>query len=306
MILQPKKLRTYLPDFYLLVTIFLILWYPANAQQHVDSDSKNIERIFADGIKLAISCKGQGSPAVVIEPGSGDPGYSWVNVQDNVAKFTKVCWYSRPGLGESDSLKYSQTPSEVVERLHTLLRNASVDPPYILVGHSIGGLHVRKYHKIYPKEVVAMVLVDSSHEDQWAILSGFMSEEYMSLYKIITKSRNWDEKNYGTQLDSLGTVRDLPLVVLTGAKIDKFEDGLLPPAKYLPAEYQQQAEKVRPEVKRKAAGYKILWLHLQEDLAGLSTNSRHFILKDSGHAIHVDKPKKLTEAIKRVFEEVSK
>ncbi|NBC65187.1 MAG: alpha/beta fold hydrolase [Bacteroidetes bacterium] len=291
---------------FVLLVVLVFAWLPIRAQQHESPHLGNLERISADGIKLAISCKGQGSPSIIIEPGSGDPGNSWKNVQNLIAKFTKVCWYSRAGLGKSDSLENQQHPTKVARQLHALLRNASIDPPYILVGHSIGGLHVRKYQAMYPQEVKGMILVDSSHQDQWAILSGFMSEDYMNLYNTTTQSRNWDEEAYGPQLKLPATLYDLPLVVLTGDKISKYEHGLLPPLEYLPPEYHRQAKRVRPEVKSKTNGYRKLWLHLQKDLARLSTNSRHYILKDSGHFVHLDNHEKVVEAAKNVFEEISK
>lgn len=118
------------------------------------------------GRTLNLACEGEGSPAVVLESGAGAPGYSWVNVQSEIAKFTHVCSYDRAGYGWSDAGPYPRTSAAIADDLHALLRAAGVAPPYVLVGASFGGLNVRVYAGKYPGETAGVVLVDSSHEDQ--------------------------------------------------------------------------------------------------------------------------------------------
>jgi pimeloyl-ACP methyl ester carboxylesterase len=83
-----------------------------------------------------------------------------------VAKFAHVCTYDRAGLGWSDRSLRPRTAHNLVEDLHTLLERSGVNPPYVLVGHSLGGLLMRLYAHEHPDQVVGMVLVDSSHEEQ--------------------------------------------------------------------------------------------------------------------------------------------
>jgi pimeloyl-ACP methyl ester carboxylesterase len=87
-------------------------------------------------------------------------------VQKEVEKFTEVCSYDRAGYGWSDPGPRPRTSERIAKELHTLLQTANVRPPYVLVGHSFGGFNVRVYNGLYPTEVVGMVLVDSSHEDE--------------------------------------------------------------------------------------------------------------------------------------------
>jgi pimeloyl-ACP methyl ester carboxylesterase len=87
-------------------------------------------------------------------------------VQSAVAATTRVCAYDRAGLGWSDPGPTPRDARQVVHELHTLLDRAAIAPPYVLVGHSIGGMYVRVYAAQYPNEVAGLVLVDSSHPDQ--------------------------------------------------------------------------------------------------------------------------------------------
>ena len=116
--------------------------------------------------QLHIYCTGSGSPAVILESGLGDSYISWKKVQPQIAKFTRVCSYDRAGLGFSYYTRHPSTSKHFAQELHTLLHNAGIPPPYVLVGHSMGGFTVRLYASLYRSEVAGMVLVDSSHPEQ--------------------------------------------------------------------------------------------------------------------------------------------
>jgi pimeloyl-ACP methyl ester carboxylesterase len=118
------------------------------------------------GRTLNLYCSGDGSPAVIFETGGNSPGYEWTAVQTSIAGFTRACWYDRAGVGWSDPPPSPRTSVSVASDLHEILRRASVPPPYVLVGASIGGEYARIYAGHYPQEVAGLVLVDSSHPDQ--------------------------------------------------------------------------------------------------------------------------------------------
>jgi len=119
-----------------------------------------------NGIQLRLDCRGVGSPTVVLEAGAQSHSIHWWRIQDEVAKFTRVCSYDRPGYGWSDPDRGMSSPKQVAELLHELLQAGGEGPPYLMVGHSLGGVFVRAFAAEYPGEVVGMVLVDSSHEHQ--------------------------------------------------------------------------------------------------------------------------------------------
>ena len=119
------------------------------------------------GRRMNIYCRGTGSPTVVFDAGLGDSSSSWGLVQPTIAARTRACSYDRAGLGFSDPAGRASTARNIAEDLHALLAAANIKPPYLLVGHSSSGMSIRVYADRYFDEVVGMVLVDPSHEDQW-------------------------------------------------------------------------------------------------------------------------------------------
>jgi len=118
------------------------------------------------GHRLHIQCAGEGRPIVVLETGALGFSAAWGWVQPQVAAHTRVCSYDRAGLGWSEPGPEPRDALRIARELRTLLRNAGETPPYVLVGHSFGGLLVRKYADWYPEDVAGLLLLDSSHPDQ--------------------------------------------------------------------------------------------------------------------------------------------
>ncbi len=118
--------------------------------------------IDVDGHRMHLRCSGTGSPTVVLEPGAGDMASTMAWIAPAVARDTRVCVYDRPGRGWSDPVDTPQDGIRVADDLHTLLHNAHVPGPYVLAGHSFGGLYVLAYAAHYPADVVGMVLIDST------------------------------------------------------------------------------------------------------------------------------------------------
>ncbi len=119
------------------------------------------------GYRLHINCTGTGSPTVVIEAGLGDWSTGWGFVQPEVAKTTRVCTYDRAGWGWSEEGPLPRDAAQFAKELHTLLQNAEVPGPYVLVGHSLGGLGVRVFVHDYASEVAGVVLIDSMTPQQF-------------------------------------------------------------------------------------------------------------------------------------------
>jgi pimeloyl-ACP methyl ester carboxylesterase len=118
------------------------------------------------GRRLNLYCVGVGSPTVVFESGLGVTLSNWGFVQPAIAKKTRTCSYDRAGLGFSDPASRAANSENITDDLHRLLTVAAIKPPYVLVGHSYGGLTARLYVYTYPADVVGMVLVDPTVEDQ--------------------------------------------------------------------------------------------------------------------------------------------
>jgi pimeloyl-ACP methyl ester carboxylesterase len=120
------------------------------------------------GRRLNLYCRGTGSPAVIFDSGLNDSSIAWALVQPQISKTHTTCSYDRAGLGFSDAANHRGTAADDVEDIHKALQVIHVKPPYVVVGHSAGGMAVRVFADRYRDEVVGMVIVDGSHEDQSA------------------------------------------------------------------------------------------------------------------------------------------
>ncbi len=256
------------------------------------------EKIDVGGYKLQILCTGQGTPTVIVEAAFGHPpveSSSWTTVINEIEKTTRICVYDRAGLGSSDVAPgQNRTSKDMARDLHTLLVNANVPGPYILVGHSLGGYHVRLFASQYPDEVAGMVLVDSSHPDQWSQITAVLPPESPDEPSSLKEFRTVPPASLPEKMDILASavqvratesLGDLPLVVLSHSPTAHVFSNLSP----------EVAEKVEQ-----------VWQNLQNDLAGLSSNSTHIIATKAGHYISVDEPQLVIDAILKIINEVKK
>lgn len=119
--------------------------------------------------RIAYHLAGGGSPVAVFQSGLGDGREVWAGVIERVTLELAVFAYDRPGYGESGAVPSTpRDPCAVAHELHQALQVAGVKPPYLLVGHSIGGLYQYAYARLYPADVAAVLLVDPTHPDHWA------------------------------------------------------------------------------------------------------------------------------------------
>lgn len=142
------------------------------------------QMVDVGGYELYLYCTGasqDGSPTVVLESGLGATSSVWGWIQPEVAKKTQVCSYDRAGMGWSDRGSPPRDAEHIAQDLHTLLTNAGIPGPYVLVGWSYGGLYIREYAGLYGDEVAGLVLMDSSYPDQWA-----STPERRALYKKVS------------------------------------------------------------------------------------------------------------------------
>jgi pimeloyl-ACP methyl ester carboxylesterase len=226
---------------------------------------------------------------VVFEAGLGNDGSVWKQVQAEVGHVTRACVYDRAGMGSSGPGRKPRTSRQMVAELHALLAGARLPAPYVLVGHSAGGLNVQLYAIAHPAEVAGMVLVDavSGTVDSrfFALLPPEKIQEFQAGLRALPDG--WDFDTYRESMAQVrASVRSLggiPLVVLTRGKNDPPEPG------------------ISPEL---AVRMQRVWGEIQAELPKLSSNGIQIVAKNSGHFIQSDAPKLVVAAVDEVVQGV--
>ena len=263
------------------------------------------------GYRLHLHCVGEGSPTVIMEAGGGGNVLHWMLVQPAIAQSTRVCTYDRAGMGWSDPGPPPRTPQRIVAELHTLLTNAGIPGPYILVGHSIGGKYVRLYASQYPQDVAGMVLVDARNEDVDAAMTPTMRAD--------DRSHVQTEQRMTQVLGRLGLVRllasgpsDIPAATRRMIGVQASRSQALATQW---DEYTVWAD-ADPALRAALPLGQLPLIVLSSDLtaerdpilraamrtqAGLSSNSRLVIATNSGHGIQIDQPAFVIDAVQQVL-----
>ncbi len=265
--------------------------------------------------KIYIECMGEGSPTVVFVSGRSDraSGWSMANekppVFSEVAKFTHVCAYDRPGTvtvlegdvilpSRSTSVSQPTTPKDAVDNLHALVKAVKIPIPFVLVGHSYAGLIVRLYASTYPEEVAGLVLIDTLTELLFDSFTPEQQEMWLRMHNIYapeldqyTVQERVDFKPSFEQLRAAPAPREIPVSILVAdtpfdikALIDQ---GLIP--KDTPIDFGDLIFKTHLSSQRRLAKL----LH-----AKIMTETH------AGHNIHTEQPQIVVEAIRSIVEQV--
>lgn len=259
--------------------------------------------------RLHLHCLGSGSPTVIFESGLGGSSLDWVLVHSEVAAFTRACAYDRAGYAWSDSGPMPRDSDSLVADLDRLLGNGSVAGPYVLVGHSLGGLLVQRYAHQNPDRVAGLVLVDAAHEDQFRqmeqavrraartpwrqtmamdsvhVPEGLPQEVRLLAQNFSIRSRSLialrSELRYLQRISQgamgMGRLPDVPLVVIshrvTEGEGTDLEDMLA-----------------------------TTWMALQRELATRSSRSKHVIAATGDHYVQIREPGTVIAAVQEVVE----
>lgn len=263
------------------------------------------------GYRLHLYCLGQRKPTVVLESGLGGSWLDWHSVQSQIATFSQVCAYDRAGYGVSEPSPLPRTSINSARELHALLHNAGLEPPYVLVGHSMGGYTVRMFTSLYPQEVAAIVLVDSSHPDvhdhsweerlwikflRWTAPFGLPrwrhwcggGPQKIQAMKSAIECRTEFYKTYDAELGSYqessqqvrqaAPMNEIPLIVISRDPNQNRNNG--------------NRDRWRN------------WLERQQELSRLSAHGKLVVAAGSSHAVMRDRPDVVIDAVQEIVQAV--
>lgn len=275
------------------------------AQNQADQQVQQVDRKFDVGgrsIRLACKGAGAGAPTVVVDAGMGtapveDPG--WQGIAAKIAPVARICLYDRAGLGGSDPAPTGiRTSLEAAADLHSALQRAGIGPPYLLAGHSIGGLHAQVFASRYPSETAGLVLVSSTHPDQMTTWLALLPPAAPDEEKAITEARTFltsmiedptkneerlDFRASAAQARALRTLGAKPVIVATHSPRYRMVPGLSEPL----------------AIKLEAATQQ-----MQKQFLALSSNAKQNIAAKAGHGLPHEDPSFVVDNILQGVEAV--
>ena len=318
--------------------LFLFVFLCCTALYHAINLARDERRypatgklVDVGGYRLHVSVHGEGGPTVVMDAGLAHVSAVWSFVQPEVAKFTRVCTFDRAGHAWSQRGPMPRTSGQICQELHALLANAQIEGPYVLVGHSFGGLNMYHYASMYPEEVAGLVLLDALSKDIRLHvpreLGYFIVASRLKFFLFSRLTRLGVTRFYlrvkGT--DAAGDFivhlpREIRQAVIAGYMRKTFvaagresaalrasieQVRLAAPLRDIPlvvvahgvpemfSGLPSAAEVIRMEQR---------WQKMQMELAQLSPSGKFLVAEKSGHRIHLEQPELVVEVIRQVVE----
>lgn len=280
--------------------------------------------IDVGGYRLHANIQGKGDFTVVFDSGVGGIATHWEKVQPEIAKYAVTISYDRAGLGWSETGKQPRSFEVMADELKLLLEAANVPAPYVLVGHSFGGVVARQFANAYPEQVAGIILVDSAHEEQfikrfpvevremapkmiksmkpmiWAFASGIpalllnkmpltpgLSKAAAEAERVVRLMSGKHMRTVLNEMDAIVHRPPQPLDTLRDVPLMVLSHGVAQPAPNMSDEVN--------------AAYEEVWQQMQRELAQISTNSQHVIVEGSGHDIQIERPQAVIDAVEQVM-----
>jgi len=239
------------------------------------------------GRKLHAVIAGQGGPTIVLEAGLGQPYETWAAVSPEIIKMGRTVMYDRAYLGLSDPGPEPRNVGQVAEELHAMLVKAKIAPPYVLVGHSMGGMTIRLFAALWPDEVAGLVFVDGSHEEMNARVNALLTPEEVAqsdaeTAAFIATTPKGIQLEFGVwgqneaMMRNVGFPTNVPVVSLV-------QSGPIP--------------ETAPKVEKLG---RTVWLELHADWLKLMPQAKQVLANKSGHFIQFDEPQLVIDAVREV------
>jgi len=317
----------------LVVSIGIFLTIAARAKARLKRQYLPIgQMIDIGGYRLHMHVEGEGSPTVIFDAGAGGIGLSWELVHRAIAKVTRVVTYDRAGLGWSEPSPCPRDAPTMALELHTMLVNANIKAPYIIVGHSLGGVVARQFAAKYPNEVAGLVMVDSAHEQQMkhfpkALVKMVNSMKgIFAVMRLLSKLGVFALKPGLIQIGDNGKLPGELVAQMQGvmAASDSHAEAMIAESECVFAAQTQpvptlgdipltvishgqlDANAVPPSLGSQVRHeYESAWQQLQAEITSLSTRGRRIVAERSGHNIMFEQPEIIVESILEMLRNTS-
>lgn len=293
--------------------------------------------------RLHLNCVGQDAPTVVFEAALGASSLSWSLVQPVIGRMTRACAYDRAGFGWSDAGPLPRTADCLADELHALLHRSLAHGPYVLVGHSFGGLVIRAFRARYPDETAGVVLIEPAIAEEWAApgeARRALIRRGVRLCRYGAAAARWGIAGAVAVLVSLGALGPARVIVKVVSRggLRREEEEILAPIWKLPpdarrvlgqmwteprffealgSQIESISESAQEVVQLEQGGYGNLPLvvisaagsddrRLRADaaLARLSSRGRHVLVAGSGHWVPLDAPAAVIDAIVTLIQQI--
>lgn len=301
--------------------LFLLLLLTVLAPRGVRADDSGFvppgKLVDVNGRIMHINCIGNKSPSIILDSGAGGFSLEWENIQKKLSQYVRVCAYDRAGYGWSEMGLLPRTTKRIANELHTLLKNAGIHGPFILVGHSFGGFTAQYYARRFHDEIVGIVLIDSSHEEQVLrlpengkdVVRRSLHQDRSNMVTRSVLNEHFPKENAAiaqqlmARWSSLLTWREeMANYALSSRQLRDIHNEPLPE---VPLVVLTRGKRVWPETEYGDA-MEASWKELQDELIYLNHNATHVIAENSGHSIHLDEPDLVVDAIHDVLDDVMK
>jgi len=291
--------------------IFLVFSLLININVHSQNRFINVDSSKIWVNTIGIENRKEGQPIIVFESGYGTPMDNWDKVLEGVSKLAPLVTYDRPGIGKSKPIDEIPSIENVSDRLIRILNHLELEPPYILVGHSLGGLYVRGFANYHPDLLAGLVMVDpadftETHQNKrlyYDVLNWEDAKVDSLIQSFIDKRKSRKEqvplslRREGEVLEDIrekefkeivkDSLPNIPVHIITGGRFDK-------PVKFRSKEYDEEAlfrSKMKHRVYR--------WTNVIQSV----DKGMIFYSGDAGHFVHIDDPELLISSIKIVLKD---
>lgn len=320
-----------------MVTLLLVLaaagaWWNALAIRHYRQANPPPGKLYTVNREpMHLYCSGTGSPTLVLESGRGDDFLVWGKVQPTLSRATRVCSYDRAGFGWSATQPGPHDAAHIADQLHELLRQADIEGPLVLMGHSAGGIYIRAYATRYPRDLAGLVFVDASSPTQDLQLPAAMLalDEHSAFQVAVLKASIQlgiaraaglcDQVMPGFEAQAGLWKADAcipaqinvyqreeagwPASLLEAAQTGPYGD--LPILVFSRDPNQPRPPQLPgPVTVAEWRQANAIWDGLQQQLAQLSTHGHRIIAKGSGHYIQFDRPDVLNRAVPAFIQQI--